>query len=179
MEIVQKGASANIDTFNQLLVTMKWTLAADFDLAAVYENKNGEKGIVYFGTPGKGSLNEFPYIKLGKDAGIGDTGGENKEDMKITKLDDMKYVWIVGWDWGKIEKGLPARFNESDVILSVIDDKGNSHNVNLDTGEMGNVAIIATIDNTSPIGAKLINTSKSGILKGFKKLDSLLAIIND
>jgi tellurite resistance protein TerA len=49
----------------------------------------------------------------------------------------------------------------------------------LDTGDMGNVALIATIDNSSPIGAKLVNTSKAGTLKGLKKLQDLMEIIND
>lgn len=177
MELKQKGEVANVATFKQLMVTMKWTTAADFDLAAAYENKQGKQGLVYFGE--LGDLNSFPFMQLSGDEGVGDKGGQNEETMRITKLDDMKYVWILCWDYGKVKNGEPARFKGSDVTLSVMDDKGATHNVTLDTGDMGNVALIATIDNSSPIGAKLINSSKAGTLKGLKTLDQLFELVKD
>ncbi len=175
MELKQKGSEANVGGFKQLMVTMKWTTAADFDLAAAYEGKDGKKGLAYFGE--LGNLNAFPFMQLSGDEGVGDTGGDNEEVMRITKLDDMKYVWILCWDYGKVQEGSPARFEDSDVSLSVMDDKGTAHNVTLDTGDMGNVALLATIDNSSPIGVKLINTSKAGTLKGLKNLQQLVDII--
>ncbi|OQX24687.1 MAG: hypothetical protein BWK80_19445 [Desulfobacteraceae bacterium IS3] len=175
MELKQKGETANVGGFKQLMITMKWTTAADFDLAAAYENKEGKPGLVYFGE--LGDLNAFPFMQLSGDEGVGDKGGENEEIMRIAKLDDMKYVWIMCWDYGKVKDGSAARFKDSDVKLSVVDDKGTTHNITLDTGDMGNIALIATIDNSSPIGAKLVNSSKAGTLKGLKKLDDLMGII--
>ena len=177
MELKQKGSEANVGGFKQLMVSMKWTTAADFDLAAAYEDKSGKQGLVYFGE--LGDLNAFPFMQLSGDEGVGDTGGDNEETMRITKLDDMKYVWLLCWDYGKVQDGAPARFKDSDVALSVMDDQGNNHNVTLDTGDMGNVALIATIDNSSPVGAKLINSSKAGTLKGLKNLQQLIDIINE
>lgn len=177
MELKQKGEQANVSGFAQLLVTMKWTNAADFDLAAVYEKKDGTPpGLVYFGD--KGNLNQFPFMQLSGDAGVGDKGGANEETMRITKLDGLSKVHIICWDYGKIKTGSAARFKDSDVSLYVVDDKGTTYNVNLDTGDMGNTTIIATIDNNNPIGAVLINTSKAGTLKELKQIDSLMAIIN-
>jgi len=176
MDLKQKGSEANVGGFKQLMVKMKWSTAADFDLAAAYEDKNGKQGLVYFGE--LGDLNAFPFMQLSGDEGVGDTGGDNEETMRITKLDDMKYVWLLSWDYGKVQEGAPARFNESDVSMTVLDDKGTSHKVNLDTGDMGNVALIATIDNSNPVGVKLINSSKAGTLKGLKKLQQLMDIIN-
>ncbi|MFP4349931.1 MAG: hypothetical protein ACOCWY_06465 [Thermodesulfobacteriota bacterium] len=177
MELKQKGSEANVAGFNQLMVSMKWTTAADFDLAAAYEDKNGKQGLIYFGE--LGDLNAFPFMQLSGDEGVGDTGGDNEETMRITKLDDMKYVWLLCWDYGKIQDGAPARFKDSDVNLTVLDDKGTSHNVTLDTGDMGNVALLAVIDNSSPVGAKLINASKAGTLKGLKNLQQLMDIIQE
>jgi len=177
MELKQKGSEANVAGFKQLMVSMKWTTAADFDLAAAYEDKNGKQGLVYFGE--LGDLNAFPYMQLSGDEGVGDTGGDNEETMRITKLDDMKYVWLLCWDYGKIQDGAPARFKDSDVTLTVLDDKGTSHNVSLDTGDMGNVALLALIDNSSPVGAKLVNASKAGTLKGLKNLQQLMEIIQE
>jgi tellurite resistance protein TerA len=175
MELKQKGSQANVGGFKQLLVTMKWSTAADFDLAAVYEDKQGKQGIVYFGE--LGDLNVFPFMQLSGDEGVGDSGGQKEESMRIAKLDDMKYVWILCWDYGKIQSASPARFKDSDVRLTLLDDKGKSYDVTLDTGEMGNVALLATIDNSSPVGAALINSSKAGTLKGLTNLNQLIDII--
>ena len=175
MDLKQKGESAEVSSFKQLLVTMKWTTAADFDLAAAFEGKDGKKGLVYFGD--LGNLNAHPFMQLSGDEGQGDAGGDNEEQMRIAKLDDMKQVWILVWDYGKVNEGAPARFAGSDVSLNVMDDKGTSYDVTLDTGDMGNVALIATIDNSSAMGAKLINSSKCGTLKGLKNLQQLIDII--
>jgi len=177
MELKQKGQEANVGGLKQLMVTMKWTTSADFDLAAAYESKEGKQGLVYFGE--LGDLNAFPFMQLSGDEGVGDKGGDNEETMRIAKLDDMKYVWIMCWDYGKVKDGQAARFKDSDVTLTVMDDKGESHDVTLDTGDMGNIALIATIDNSSPIGPKLINSSKAGTLKGLNKLQDLMDIITE
>ena len=177
MELKQKGSEANVGGFKQLMVTMKWTTAADFDLAAAYEGKDGKMGLIYFGETG--DLNAFPFMQLSGDEGVGDKGGDNEEIMRITQLDEMKHVWLMCWDYGKVKDGSAARFKDSDVMLAVMDDSGNTHDVALDTGDMGNIALLATIDNSGPIGAKLVNSSKAGTLKGLNKLEDLMAIINE
>lgn len=174
MELKQKGSEAFI-AIKQLMVSMKWTTAADFDLAAVYRAKDGKEGLVYFGD--LGDMNEFPYMSLSKDEGVGDAGGDNEETMRITRLDDMEKVWLLCWDYGMVQSGQAARFSDSDVNLSIIDDTGKSVSVELDSGDTGNVCCLAMIDNSSPMGAKLVNTSIAGTLKGLKTLEQLLAII--
>jgi len=174
MELKQKGAEGYI-AIKQLMVTMKWTTAADFDLAAVYEAKDGRNGIIYFGD--LGDMNNFPYMQLSGDEGVGDKGGNNEESMRITRLDDIKYVWIFCWDYGMVQNGSAARFRDSDIVLSIIDNTGKSIAVSIDTGEMGNVCCIATIDNSNPLGAKLINSSKVGTLKGLQRLEQLLEVL--
>ncbi len=175
MELKQKGQEAQLGGIKQFMVTLKWTTAADFDLAAVYESKDGRTGLVYFGD--KGDLNAFPFMQLSGDEGVGDTGGDNQEDMRVTNIDDMTFIWVLCWDYGAVTSGKPARFTGSDVSVSILDDKGTSHAVTLDTGDAGNVCVLATIDNSSPMGAKFVNTSKAGTLKEFKSLDQLVQII--
>lgn len=174
MQLAQKGASANVGGFKQLMVSMKWSTPIDFDLAAAYVAKDGREGLVYFGD--LGDLNVFPFIQLSGDEGVGDKGGENEETLRITKLVDMKYVWIFCWDYSQVQAGANARFKESDITLSVIDDTGNNHLVKLDPSINGNTALIATIDCSSPIGSKLINTSKASTLNGLNDLQQLLDI---
>lgn len=164
MELTEKGASAEVGGFEQLICTMKWTTAADFDLAAVYEKDDGKLEMVYFNK--KGSLNEAPFIQLDKDAGVGDQGGDNSETLRITKLDGKKKVHLIGWDYGQIKKGAAARFDGSDIQIEVKDNTGTTHDVKLCAGEMGNAALIATIEVT-PLGAKLTNNSKAELFKSF------------
>lgn len=123
MEIVQKGGSATLDSLKQLMVKMSWSTKQDFDLAALYEAKDGRKGMAYFGN--KGSLDAFPFMKLSGDAGVGDKvdAGGNEEIMRITKLDDMQKVHIIVWDYGSIRSGSKARFVDSNVQVEVVDDK--------------------------------------------------------
>lgn len=175
MELKQKGQEAQLGGIKQFMVTLKWTTATDFDLAAAYEAKDGRTGLVYFGE--MGNLNEFPFMQLSGDEGVGDTGGDNKEEMRVMKIDDMKYLWILCWDYGAVQEGKPARFAGSDVEVSVMDDSGTSHAVTLDTGNTGNVCVVATIDNSSAMGAKFMNTSKAGTLKGLKDLNQIMQII--
>jgi uncharacterized protein involved in tellurium resistance len=180
MDLVQKGqeAAVNPEKLQQAMVSMRWTTAADFDLAVLIEKKSGgDPTMCYFGD--KGNLNAFPYMELSGDEGVGDTGGDNEETMRITKIDpDIAKAHIVVWDYGKVTEGAPARFADSDCHVGIMDQDGNNHDVKLDCGDTGNVCVLATIDCTSPIGAKLVNTSKAGTIKGLKNANQILAIAN-
>jgi hypothetical protein len=59
-----------------------------------------------------------------------------------------------------------------------MDDCGASLSVSLDAADEGNVALVATIDNTSPSGARLINSSKMGLLDGMRDSQQFLDIVN-
>jgi tellurite resistance protein TerA len=176
MEIKQKGAAANVPRFKQMLVTLKWSVGADFDMAALYEAKDGRKGLVYYGE--KGDMNAFPFMQLSGDEGVGDKAGANEEQMRICALDEMKTIHLICWDYTKVQTGEKARFAGSDVQIVCMDDTGTTHNVKLDCGDMGNVCVVATIDNASPLGARLVNTSKAGTLKGLSSTDQLFAVAN-
>ena len=175
MELKQKGAEASLGGLKQCLVSLKWTTAADFDLAAAYESRSGEKGMVYFGE--LGDLNAFPFMGLSGDEGVGDTGGDNEETLRVMRLDEMRFVWVICWDYGAVQKGEPARFEGSDASVSLMDDSGTHHEVKLVTGDIGNACVVATIDNSSPMGAKLVNSSRAATLKGLTTLDDLLAAL--
>ena len=174
MQLEQKGQAAAMEGARQFLITLRWTTAADFDLAAMYETSSGRIGMVYFGM--RGDLNSFPYMQLSGDEGVGDTGGDNEEQMRITRLDEMKRIWLLCWDFGMVSAGAPARFHESDVRISVTDDLGRSYDVALDEGSAGNIAVVALIDNAGP-QVQFVNTSKTGVLRGFSRFDQILEVI--
>lgn len=189
MELAKKGQSAQLGGIKQFMVSLKWTSAADFDLAVYYKAKDSSTGLIYFGghqnTAGRGNttkpilgnLNDFPFIQLSGDEGVGDSGGENEETMRVVSLDEMASVWVICWDYTAVESGSPARFTDSDVSVSLMDDTGTSHSVSLDAGAIGNTAVVAKIDCSSPMGASFINASQSTTLKGLN-FEGIAAICN-
>jgi len=174
MRLKQKGEESFISLKN-LTVTMNWTTAADFDLAALYKTKSDATGLIYFGDLGK--LDNFPFMALNKDEGVGDSAGNKQEMLTIAKLNEMKYVWLLCWDYNRVKVGEKARFKDSDVQLTITDQAGQNSTVELDTNEESNVCCLAVIDNTSPSGAMLINASRPATLHGLKTLEQLLEIV--
>lgn len=147
----------------QLRATLKWTAAVDLDLMVFYKAKDGKVGGVFsdnYAGGTMGNLNTFPFIMLSQDAGVGAKGGENEEDVRITKLDDMAELYICTLNFTDASQNRAASFSRYDAHIVVADDRGESVGVPLDSTQNGTVAVIAKIDNTSPMGAKLINLNK-------------------
>lgn len=173
-EIKSKNESAAISSnFTQLMVNLNWTTAIDFDLFAVYESKQGKLGIVYYGD--MGDLNGFPFMQLSGDEGVGDTGGDNQESLIISSLSEMKYIWVCAWDYNAVMQSKRGRFDDCDLNMTVIDDKGE-YKLPLVDSRQGNMALVLTIDNTSPVLSKLINSSEVTTLSGLNPT-SLVAFL--
>ncbi|MBC6474026.1 MAG: stress response protein [Hormoscilla sp. GM102CHS1] len=165
----KKGDEAYISV-KQLMVTLKWTKDVDLDLMAFYKAKDSRTGGVFSDNyPGgsMGSLNEFPFIQLSGDAGVGAKGGDNEEILRITKLDDLAELYICTLNYTDASEKKDTSFSNYDGGIVVIDDKGESVAVPLDSTEPGHVAVIAKIDNTGLMGAKLINENRIVILETF------------
>ena len=155
----QKGQEAYV-SIKQLMVTLKWTAAVDLDLMAFYKAKDGRVGGVFSDAyPGgvMGSLNAFPFMELSGDAGVGATGGDNEEVLRITKLDELDEVYICTLNYTDASQKKDASFDAYDGGVVIMDDKGESIAVPLNSSNRGHVAVIAKIDNTGPMGPKLIN----------------------
>lgn len=176
MELKQKGSEVAFGSFRQAMMCISWTTDDNFDLVAVYETKEGETGFVYWDEPG--DLYHFPFIVLEQEAYVVDCSGDNEQCMRLTRLDPMKYVWILCLDYSRLQDGKSAYFEESGLNLKILIDSDKRYHVNLDTNNKGNVVLIATIDNTSFLETKLLNSSKVGTLKGLKELQQLLDIIH-
>ena len=173
-EIKSKNESAAISSnFTQLMVNLNWTTPIDFDLFAVYESKQGKLGIVYYGD--MGDLNGFPFMQLSGDEGVGDTGGDNQESLIISSLSEMKYIWVCAWDYNAVMQSRRGRFDDCDLNMTVIDDKGE-YKLPLVDSRRGNMALVLTIDNTSPVLSKLINSSEVTTLSGLNPT-SLVAFL--
>lgn len=155
----KKGEEAFI-SLKQLIVKLQWTAGVDLDLMAFYETKNGQVGAVFsnnYAGGNMGSLNSFPYIQLSGDAGVGATGGNNEETLRITKLDDLAQLYICTINFTEAKAKQNTAFNRYDARVLIVDDTGEAIAVPLDSETPGTVAIIAKIDNSGFIGPRLIN----------------------
>ena len=155
----KKGDEAFVSV-QQLIVTLSWTADVDLDLMAFYKTKDGKVGGVFSDNyPGgsMGNLNSFPFIQLSGDEGIGAKGGVNEEKLRITKLNDFAELYIVTLNYTDASQGIETSFNKYDGKVMVMDDKGEAVEVPLNSAGRGTVAVVCKIDNSSAIGAKMIN----------------------
>ncbi len=169
--LTEKNEEAYVSV-KQLMVTLKWTAAVDLDLMAFYKTRDGQEGGVFSDNyPGGtlGSLNVFPFIELSGDEGIGGTGGDNEEVIRITKLDDMAELYIVTINYDDATKSKPSTFSNYDGSVVVMNDQGEAVEVPLNSTNKGHVAVVCRIDNTNPVGAKLINVNDIIDLSTFAK----------
>jgi uncharacterized protein involved in tellurium resistance len=105
---------------NSFKARLRWFKDIDFDLAALYILKNGDKGLVYFGN--KGSLTTSPYINLDKDEMY---GGENEklETLSVVNNSHIDKVFLICWDWSNL--GGSSAFDRSYVNVAISDNNDN------------------------------------------------------
>ncbi len=135
--------------FVRLTITLGWTQAVDLDLYALYRTKEGKTGEVYHDE--RGNLKSFPFMRLDDDAGIGNTGGNNEENLYITALDEMDYVLIAVNIYK--ERGIFSLFKRKDCFshydgkIFIQPDAGQELEVPLSSSESGNWCVVAGIEN--------------------------------
>jgi tellurite resistance protein TerA len=154
----------------QLMVKLEWTTSVDLDLMAFYQTKDGKTGGVFsenYPNGTYGNLNAFPFMQLSGDEGVGGEGGDNQETLMVTQLDEIKEVYFVALNYTDACEGRAASFASYDGKVTVTDDKGEQVVVPLNTPQEGIVAIICKIDNSSFVGAKLVNLNKITDLADF------------
>ncbi|HDN25794.1 MAG TPA: stress response protein [Thioploca sp.] len=169
MELKQKGEQANLGAFKQLKVSLIWTSAVDLDLMAFYKTKDGQVGGVYSDNYAGGTLgdmNQFPFIELSGDEGIGAVGGDNREEMRIVKLDDFDELYICALNFTDASSGAKV-FADYDARVEVITDRGESYKVSLDSRQSGPVAVICKFTGGF-ISNSIVNDSEVMPLEQFK-----------
>jgi uncharacterized protein involved in tellurium resistance len=170
MELKQKGANAVLGSFKQLKVSLIWTSAVDLDLMAFYKTRDGRVGGVYSDNYAGGSfgdLNQFPFIELSGDEGVGAVGGDNREELRIAKLDDFEELYIAALNFTDASSGSDKVFADYDARVEVVTDKGDRHMVALDSRQSGSVAILCKFTSTF-MGASLVNNSDVLSFEKFK-----------
>ena len=170
MELKQKGEKADIGAFKQIRVSLIWGAAVDLDLMAFYKTKDGQVGGVYsdnYAGGSLGDLNQFPFIELSGDEGVGAVGGDNREEMRIVKLDDFEELHICALNFTDASSGTDKVFADYDARVEVVTDKGDSHTVHLDSRQPGPVAVICKFTGGF-ISNALVNDSEVMGLEDFR-----------
>lgn len=171
MDLKQKGATAAVGAFKQLRVSLIWTSAVDLDLMAFYRTKDGRTGGIYsdnYAGGNLGSLNSFPFMELSGDAGVGATGGDNREILTIVKLDDIEELHICAVNFTDASSGAAKVFADYDAHVEVETDRNEKHTIALDSKNPGSVAVLCTFK-SSFMGAEISNDSS---VMGFEEFRS-------
>jgi len=169
LTLARSGDEAFV-AIKQLMIKLEWTANVDLDLMAFYQTKDGRTGGVFsenYPNGSYGNLNTFPFMQLSGDEGVGGQGGENQETLLVTQLDEMKEVYFATLNYTDACEGRAASFAKYDGKVTVTDDKGNQIEVPLNSAEDGIVAIVCKIDNSSFVGAKLVNMNRITDLADF------------
>lgn len=168
----QKGEVAHLEIKN-VVATLSWTAPVDLDLYAFYRAKMdikpkkgflgfggvqpGQEGKVYYSS--KGSLSKFPWMSLDQDSGVGDVGGMNEENLRIAHLDELDHVLIVANIFNKPNANF-ASYDGRVTIKTTGKATEQQVEVPLSATSGGNWCVIAHIDNSSPLGTKIININQ-------------------
>lgn len=151
LQLKQKGAAS-------VHAKLTWTKAVDLDLHCFYRTKGGQFGHVYFGN--KGKIDEEPFIMLDEDAGVGNTAGDNEENIRIDRLDFLDSLVIatnIFKFFGFLSKG--ENFAKYDGRVVVTTNAGDVVEVPLVSEEIGKWCVIAKIDNSGP-APKVVNVNQ-------------------
>ncbi len=154
----------------RLMINLNWTAKVDMDLMAFYRTNDGQAGGVFSDRyPGGslGSIEHFPYIELSGDEGIGISTDENDEVIHIARLDHLSELYIVTLNYTDAVEQKLTPFKEYDGTAILLNDRGESAEIRLDSEERGHIAVVCKIDNAGTMGAKLINMSEVMTLEEF------------
>ena len=141
---LSKGGTSQVD--KTIKVTLRWTAGVDLDLHAFGLTETGSFEHVYFAN--KGNMNNSPYMRLDQDAGVGNTAGDNEENLAIGDLSKYKKILFacnIFRFLGFLSSGDYFGKYDGSVIVQALGEKIEAQ---LNSKEKGKWALIALIDNS-------------------------------
>ena len=100
----------------ELTVHLHWDATTDLDIFAIYEDQDGQKGLIYFAE--SGSKKEYPFIELLFAFEFSEIPVDNQEIIAIGQM-NMQKIWIFGWDFDAVQEGVLTDFQEQKVYLEI------------------------------------------------------------
>ncbi|MBD8982397.1 MAG: hypothetical protein EGR83_10195 [Bacteroides cellulosilyticus] len=148
----KKSDSATFSFNERVIVTLLWSSETDLDLCLFFKKKNGEVGGVFSdeyrqNRDDLGALNKFPFIMHSGDAKEPQPGGEESEEIKIAKLDDIAEAYVVIVNYGAAIDNEPVTFNEHSGKVILKSDTGDNLEVLADASDKGHVYLVCSIKN--------------------------------
>lgn len=141
---LSKARKDSVD--RKIQITLRWRAAVDLDLHAFGITKSGQLNHIFFGN--KGKSNALPFITLDKDAGVGNTAGDNEENLVVHNLDEYSKIVFAAnifRIFGFLSQGDNFGDHDGSVIVTAL---GQNFEVPLTSTEIGKWALIASIDNS-------------------------------
>ena len=92
------------------------------------------------------------------------TQGNNEKTLQINSLNDIKTIRLFCFDKNLIKNKQLLKFQDSGIYLNLIDETKKNVLVEVDTNDVGNICHLATLDNSSIMGAKWVNISQISML---------------
>lgn len=171
----KKGDVARINLSKSKITDIQsklfWKKGVDLDLHAFYKTKSGKTGHIYFGS--KGSLNRDPYIMLDQDSGVGNTSGNNEENLKIGMLNHFDYIlFAVNIFRFFSRKGENFAKYDGKVVLKT--DRGDEITVPLISEEIGTWCVITMVDNSSSNEPRIVNINQ--VSKAEPKISDFMSL---
>ena len=149
--ILAVGESAKLDTSNPITkvnIRLQWSAAVDLDLHAFYRTKSGDEGVVWF------VAKDGPCMRLDTDAGVGNRGGQNEENITITSLDGFQEILFATKIFSK-----GGSYRDYDGRVAVQTNNGDDIQVPLTSRERADWCVIAKLSNDVN-GPTIMNLNK-------------------
>ncbi len=143
-ELLQKK-DVNSISDNVITATLTWTSDIDFDLSVLAFCENtGKHAFIYYSNKSYYSGKKTD-IKLDKDAGIGDVGGNNSETIKLRLTDEFTHYVFMVWDYKMLMQDKTARFTKSDLAITYTLNDKEQLMTKLNSFEEGNVICLSSV----------------------------------
>lgn len=147
--ILKVGESANLDSsgpLQDIRVKLTWTKPIDLDLHAFYVMDDGLNRHVYFGDM------RDKQVRLDTDAGVGDQGGRNEENIVVSALSGIRLIVFATNIFGHGD-----RFCDYDGKVVIETSNGDKVTVPLSAQQLGEWCTITKIDNRNQNQPQVIN----------------------
>lgn len=165
-----KGETANLPSIKQMRAVLVWKSLVDLDLMVFGKKKDGSVFSVFTNRLGgnQGDLNNFPFVCMADDQGVGATSGDKEESITIAKFDpSISEMHIVCLNYTDASSGKNSSFSNYDASINIIDQDGNVLvQGQLNSTESGVAAHLCTLTSNA-IGATFTNQNKVYDLTSF------------
>ena len=150
--VLAVGESSALDTsipLTRLNIKLQWTAAVDLDLHAFYITHSDCQGSVYYAD------DEAEGLVLDIDAGVGNVGGSNEENITLTSLSTYSKILFATKIYSK-----GGSFSDYDGKILVQTSNGQDITVPLSARERADWCVIALLDNSNPANPKVVNLNR-------------------